>query len=173
MTGWGEYGLAWACFLAAHLVPAMPGLRAVLVAWLGRRGYLAAFSLLSVVLLVWLLRAAGAAPVVPLWDLGSPGRWLFNLAMPAAILIGAMAAGLSGLLAGFAIWAAAHLVANGDLSHVILFGGMLIFALGGLLRSGWPQGFRVTPLRCLLAMGLWAGLMTLHPLVVGVSPYPG
>ena len=40
MSGWGEYLAAWACFLGAHMIPALPGPRGWLVARLGRRGYL-------------------------------------------------------------------------------------------------------------------------------------
>lgn len=172
MGGWTEYGLAWVCFLAAHIVPATPAIRGRLVSALGRRGYLAGFSLLSLALLIWLVRASGSAPYIGLWDAGGFGRWLVNLAMPLAILCGALAVGLSGLMAGFAIWAGAHLVANGDLAHAILFGGMLVFALAGLARSGVPRSFRPTPLRLLLAVALWIALIALHPLIVGVSPLP-
>lgn len=172
MSDWGEYALAWACFLAAHLVPAMPGPRGWLIARLGRAGYLAAFSVTSILLLIWLIRASGVTPYIPLWDTGGAGRWLVNLAMPLAILTGALARGMSGLVAAFAIWAGAHLIANGDLSHVILFAGMLLFAGAGLARSGLPQQFRVTPARLALAVALWAGLFGMHPFVVGVSPVP-
>lgn len=172
MNGWGEYVLAWACFLGAHVIPAVPGPRGRLIAWLGRRGYLAAFSLLSVALLIWLVRAAAAPPFVPLWDSGAAGRWLVNLAMPVAVLLGACAAGLSGLIAAFAIWAAAHLIANGDLAHVILFGGMLGFALTGLVRSGLPRRFRASLPRLLLAAAIWGALILLHPVIVGLPPWP-
>ncbi len=172
MAGWTEYVLAWACFLGAHVIPAMPRLRGRLVAILGRRGYLAAFSVTSVALLLWLIWAAGRAPWVGLWDAGMAGRWLVNIAMPVAILTGALARGLSGLVTAFAIWAGAHLVMNGDLAHAILFGGMLAFALSGLARSGVPRDFRVTPLRLLAAVLIWAGFLHLHPPVIGVSPLP-
>lgn len=172
MDGWGEYLAAWAAFLGAHVIPAMPRIRARLVAHLGRRVYLAGFSLLSLGLLYWLILAAGRAPYVPLWEAGGWSRWLVNLAMPLAILSGVMAAGLSGLVLGFAIWAGAHLVANGDLAHAGFFGGMLVFALLGLLRSGLPAGFRVTLPRLVLAVLIWAALLHLHPLVIGVSPLP-
>lgn len=173
MSGWGEYALAWGCFLGAHMIPAAPGPRGWLVARLGRRGYIAAFSVLSFALLVWLVRASGAAPYVGLWDAGGWSRWLVNLAMPVAILTGALAVGMSGLIAGFAIWAGAHLIANGDLAHVLLFGGMLVFALSGLIRLGPPRKFRSTPARIAAALILWAALIALHPVVVGVSPLPG
>lgn len=172
MTGWGEYLAAWAFFLGAHMIPALPGPRGWLVGRLGRRGYLAAFSLLSIALLYWLIVAAGRAPYVPLWDQPGWSRWLVNIAMPVAILVAALGAGMSGLVAAFTLWAGAHQVANGDLAHALFFGGMLIFALTGLLRSGLPGAFRVTWQRLLLAAVIWATFLHLHPLVIGVSPLP-
>ena len=172
MTGWIEYAAAWACFLGAHLVPMLPGPRAGLVARLGRRGYLAAFSLLSIGLLFWLILAAGRAPYVHLWDQPGWSRWLVNISMPVAILVAALSRGMSGLVAAFALWAGAHLVANGDLAHAVFFGGMGVFAVSGLARSGLPKVFRVTWRRILLAVLVWAALLHLHPLLIGVSPLP-
>ncbi|WEF23956.1 NnrU family protein [Paracoccus sp. S3-43] len=172
MSGWGEYLAAWACFLGAHLIPALPGPRGWLVARLGRRGYLVAFSLLSIGLLSWLILAAGRAPHVHLWDQPLWSRWLVNIAMPLAILVAVLAVGLSGLIVAFTLWAGAHLVANGDLAHAILFGGMLVFALSGVARSGLPGVFRVTWQRLVLAVLIWAALLHLHPLLIGVSPLP-
>lgn len=173
MEEWGEYALAWAGFLATHLVSAMPGPRGLLIAWLGRRGYLAAFSLLSVLMLVWLVRAAGDAPRLPLWDSGGGGRWLVNIAMPVAILTGVLCRGLAALMAAFAIWAMAHLVANGDLAHVVLFGGMLVLAAAGVGRRGLPVPGMVTVPRLALAVSIWLALLGLHPVLVGLSALPG
>lgn len=172
MTGWIEYGAAWACFLGAHMIPALPGPRGRLIATLGRRGYLAAFSLLSIGLLYWLIVAAGRAPYVHLWDQPGWSRWLVNIAIPVAILVGTLSVGMSGLVVAFALWAGAHLVANGDVAHAIFFGGMGIFALSGIARSGLPGAFRVTWRRLALAVLIWAALLHLHPLVIGVSPLP-
>ena len=88
-------------------------------------------------------------------------------------MLAAAVGGMAGLMAGFVLWAGAHLVANGDLAHGILFGLMLIYALFGLgicwrrgvaLRGAWP--------RLLAAALVWAALFHLHPLVIGVSPMP-
>lgn len=96
-------------------------------------------------------------------------RWLVNLAMPLAILL-AVAGGMRGLMAGFAVWAGAHLVANGDLAHAIFFGLLLSYALFGLkvTRFRWRLSWR----RVALALLVWAALFHLHPWVIGVSPQP-
>lgn len=171
MSGWGEYVMAFAAFLGSHVIPAMPRLRGALIGALGRRGYVIGYSLLSVVLLYWLIVAAGRAPVVPLWDHALWQRWLVNIAMPLAVLAAVLAPGLSGLMGAFALWAGAHLVANGDLAHVLFFGLLLAYALIGMARQGWPR-WRVTPMRLGAAVAVWAALFALHPYVIGVSPAP-
>jgi uncharacterized membrane protein len=157
MTGWAEYVLAFAAFLGSHAVPARPRLRGWLIARLGRMGYVIAFSALSTALLFWLIFAAGRAPFVPLWDQAVWHRWLVNLAVPLAIVLGSFGIGAPNPFAfegrssgydpehpgivGFArqpllwallLWAGAHLLANGDLAHVILFGAFGGFALIGM-----------------------------------------
>ena len=167
---WAEFIIALAAFLAAHALPLR--LKAPLVARLGRRGFALGYSLLSLGLLYWLIVAAGRAPWVPLWPQAVWMRWLVNLAMPVAILL-ALTGGMAGLMAAFALWAGAHLLANGDLAHVLFFGLMLTYACLGVtlglrrglvLRLGWP--------RLLAAPLIWAALFHLHPLVIGVSPAP-
>ena len=167
---WAEFIIALVAFLAAHVIPLR--LKAPLVARLGRRGFALGYSLLSLGLLYWLIVAAGRAPWVPLWPQAVWMRWLVNLAMPVAILL-ALTGGMAGLMAAFALWAGAHLLANGDLAHVLFFGLMLTYACLGVtlglrrglvLRLGWP--------RLLAAPLIWAALFHLHPLVIGVSPLP-
>ncbi|WP_374422388.1 NnrU family protein [Paracoccus sp. (in: a-proteobacteria)] len=167
---WAEFSIALAAFLGSHVIPAR--FRAPLIARFGKRAYVIGYSILSLALLYWLIVASGRAPYVELWPQEPWMRWLVNLAMPLAVLAAAVA-GMAGLMAGFALWAGAHLVANGDLAHGILFGLMLIYALFGLgiclrrgvaLRVAWP--------RLLAAAVIWAALFHLHPLVIGVSPLP-
>lgn len=155
--GWIEYAVALALFLVSHRIPALVGIKAPLTAAFGPRGYTAVFSLASTLLLIWVIAAAGRAPVVPLWDQALWHRWAVNLIMPAAlalIVFGTAAAnpfafegrtagfdparpGIAGLtrqplLWGLALWSGAHLLANGDLAHVLLFGGFALFAVLGM-----------------------------------------
>jgi len=153
-----EFLLALAAFLAAHVIPARTGLRAALVVRVGERTYLLGYSLLSLGLLGWLIHAAIAAPVVPLWPVSPAHYWIaLALMLPASMLMVGGAAspnplsvsfssanydpaapGLVGvtrhpLLWGFALWALAHVLPNGELVPLIMFGGFGIFAMSGML----------------------------------------
>lgn len=157
MAGWGEFAAAGLAFMASHAIPALPRLKAWLVARLGARGYGIAFGLLALVLLFWLIYAAGRAPFVQLWPQAGWMRWLVNLSMPVVIALSAFGIaapnpfafeglakgytparpGIAGLtrqplLWALALWSAVHLLANGDLAHAILFGGFLAFSLLGM-----------------------------------------
>jgi uncharacterized membrane protein len=143
-------------FLLAHSIPARPGVRGRLVAAFGERLYLALYSLLSLLLLTWLISAAVRAPLIPLWAnsiasyhlaLGQmlPACWLLvgglTTTNPRSVSLAGPAksakAGLPGLIRhpvlwGFALWAGVHAIANGDLVSLIMFGGFLLFSLAGM-----------------------------------------
>lgn len=216
ISGWGELALAFAVFVAAHSGPTRPGVRRRLTALFGERGYLLLYSALSLVLLAWLIVAAGRAPFLPIWD---PAPWqagaAAGLMAPACLLLafslgapnpfsidggdparfdperpGIVGVTRHPLLWAVALWAGAHLLANGDLAHVLLFGGFLVMALLGVLllerrarrrlgepawhalavrrRPGWP-GMDLW-LRLAAAVGLYLGLLHLHRPVIGVDP---
>ena len=170
MGGWTEFVLACVVFMATHAIPAQPRLKAALVARLGSRGYGIAFGTLAVVLLFWLIYAAADAPHVALWPQAGWMRWLLNIVMPVVIVLSSYAIaapnpfafegrstgydpahpGIVGLtrqplLWALVLWAGAHLIANGDLAHAILFGGFLVFSLTGMrametrLARRWGQ----------------------------------
>jgi hypothetical protein len=60
--GWAEFATAYAAFLLSHAVPARPAARGRLTAALGERGYLLAYSAVSLAALVWLIAATERAP---------------------------------------------------------------------------------------------------------------
>jgi uncharacterized membrane protein len=151
-----EFVLSLAAFLAAHVVPTRPALRRGLVAALGERGYLVAYSVLSVLLLAWVVVAALRAPYVPLW---APALWTYLVpvaVMPVSLML--LGAGLASpnplsvtlnraageaapvgvlgmrhpVLWGFALWAMSHIPPNGDVVSLVLFGGLAAFAFGGM-----------------------------------------
>ncbi|WP_445500678.1 NnrU family protein [Microvirga sp. G4-2] len=164
-----EFCVALGAFLAAHLIPASRGLRARLILLMGRTAYLAAYSILSLALLGWLIVAAQRAGTVWLWD---PAPWQWHVpfvAMPAAtflLVAGLMAANplsisLRGgtdpgpitavtrhpVLWGFLIWAATHIPPNGTVVALLLFGAMALFSLLGFILLDLKARKRLGPER--------------------------
>ncbi|MEO8602998.1 MAG: NnrU family protein [bacterium] len=153
--------LACAClfFLAIHVVISGSGVRGVLVRRLGEPVCLAGFSLLSIGGLAWIIvayagaRAAAnvwwAAPAWPRWP-ASPlmlvaiGFVVIGLTTPSPTAAGGGARlsrpdAARGILRisrhpflwGVALWAATHLLLNGDSASLWLFATMLAVALLG------------------------------------------
>ncbi|WP_099826990.1 NnrU family protein [Oceaniglobus indicus] len=222
MTGWGGFALAVAVFFVTHSVPVRPPVKARLVAVLGRRGFTLAYSALSLAALTWVIVAAGRAPYVALWDRAPWQTWvpLIAMALACGLICFAIArpnplsfGGVRNdrfdpshpgivrwvrhpLLVAMALWALAHLVVNGDLAHVILFGIFAAFALLGRLivdrrniremgaarhaalcaaiKAGpvipQPTSWTGAAVRGAVAVALYVGLLWAHPVVIGVSP---
>jgi uncharacterized membrane protein len=145
---WAEFAVVLVLFLGTHFLPSLRAFRDGLIAAVGRRTYFAAYGTVSTVLLVWLVVAAARAPYLPILDPAGWQRWIPNLVMPLAVLLLALGAGLGyphtlggrrsaefdparpgfaavtrhPMLWALVVWAAAHLVANPDVAHAVLFG---------------------------------------------------
>jgi len=145
-------------FLLIHFGVSGTRLRDVLVARLGAGPYRGAFVVASLVGIVWMTRAYRRAPAVDLWGQLIGLRPLaFALVLIAFLFVGIGLAtpsptrvGMETKLAqgteivrgivritrhpflwGVGLWAFVHLVVNGDLASVILFGSLLLLTLGG------------------------------------------
>jgi uncharacterized membrane protein len=134
--------LGLAVFFAVHLVPTVPDLRQGLVARFGLTAFKAVFGLVALLGLVLIVLGYHKLQMMPgknpvLWD---PPAWTRHLAMllmiPSMILLVATyvpsrirTAAKHPMLAAIKLWAAAHLVANGDLASLLLFGGFLAFGI--------------------------------------------
>ena len=150
---------AAAFFVLLHLLVSGTALRGAIVKVIGEGPFMGLFSLASIAGLVWLGwaygQARGTGPV--LWDLGTGAKHtavgLVFLAMLLAVS-GLMTLNPTGVkqegaldkpdavtgilritrhpfLWGVAIWAFAHLLTNGDLPSIILFGSLLVLAVSG------------------------------------------
>ena len=221
MWGWLEFLGVYIAFFVTHSVPLRSTVRSRLTAAFGRRGFTLLYSVLSVLMLAWLIVAAGRAPYIELWPY-APWQNHVPLAVMALVCV-ILAFGLGRpnpfsfggarnetfdpdqpgivrwvrhpLLVALALWAVAHLVPNGDLAHVILFGSFAGFALLGMrmidrrmrheLGPAWDRHYeRITagplvPLpvsmsgvvfRVLLGIVIYAALLGIHPFLFGVSP---
>ncbi|OZB17092.1 MAG: hypothetical protein B7X55_06850 [Rhodobacterales bacterium 34-62-10] len=129
-----------------------------------------------------------AAEFIPLW---TPPSWtvhLNNVLMLIAVFVYGMSATTGRLrgkmrhpqLTAVKIWAVAHLLVNGDVASIILFGGMLAWAVGSVIlinRAGpWvrpaPGAAKKDILLVVITLVLF-GVMTAIHAWLGVSPFPG
>lgn len=129
-------------FLGCHIVTRQRDLRARLIASKGEKFYRAVYSLVSllgVALIAHGFKVYRAAGMIPVWD---PPRWLAHPAMllmwVSMILLVASNINAPGkikartkhpMLLATKIWATAHLLVNGDLGSIILFGAFLAWAV--------------------------------------------
>lgn len=155
--GFGQVVAAFALFLASHSVPALPGLRGRLVGRLGEPLYLALHSVVGLATLIWLVVATLEAPYVELWGFHPETRWILIAIMPVAFILllagatspnplslaptakgydparpGVVAVTRHPVLWAMALWSGVHLIPNGDLRAVLLFGGLCLFSLAGM-----------------------------------------
>ena len=180
-------------FLAAHSLRIVADdWRTRQVARLGEHRWKGVVSLASAVglgLIVWGYGLARLAPVV-LWN---PPLWTHHvtalLTVPAFILIAAAyvpgnrlrgAARGHPMVVGVKLWAFAHLLSNGTVADLLLFGGFLVWALfdfrsarrrGGVAVAGGGTGGRdaLTAVAGLVAWAAFAFL--LHGPLIGVRPF--
>lgn len=218
---------AAAYFVLIHLLVSGTRLRDALVQRIGEGPYMGLFSLASIAGIIWLAASYGdaraAAPAF--WTVTEPTRWLqIALQLVASLLV---VAGLStrnptsvkqeGALArqdlirgvlritrhpflwGVAIWAAGHLLVNGDAASLVLFGSLLALAASGtfsidakrrrVLGPEWEpfaaqtsnipfgRGARINLAeigwwRILLGLAMWAALLFGHAHLIGVPALP-
>lgn len=150
------------------------------------KGPVAGAILLGVVLMVIGYRSAGTMPVyTPMAGMGHANNLLMLFSI---FLFGAGSA--KGVFAskirhpmlwGLVIWAFAHLLVNGDLASIILFGGLGIWALVQMMLINRAEGVWERPEAgpiakdgrlVIITLGLYAVIAGLHTLL-GYSPFAG
>jgi uncharacterized membrane protein len=127
-------------FLGVHTLTTQRDLRAGLIAQAGEGVYKIGYALVSLVGLVLIARGFAhyrASGMIKVWDAPKFLKHItVALMLPAVILVvasyirGRIYATLKHpMLSGIKLWAAAHLLANGDLGSIILFGSFLAWAV--------------------------------------------
>ncbi len=153
-----EFWVALIVFMASHSVIARSGLRGLIVQKWGEKTYLTLYSLLSLILLAWLILAAQNAPRTQLWPWLYELYWIPNIFMPLACIflvsgfvvpnplsIAAnrkefdperpgfiVALTRHPILWGFFLWSASHVIPNGEYPLIVMFGVFAGFSLVGL-----------------------------------------
>ncbi|MBK8533760.1 MAG: NnrU family protein [Candidatus Competibacteraceae bacterium] len=221
-------GFTSAVFLISHLGLSSAAVRGWLVQRIGEKGFQGLYALIALLTLGTMIAAyIQASHFLYLWPPGPGVRHLPLLMMPVALLlvVGGMmipnpsAVGMENQLDqpepargvlritrhpvmwGVMLWAAVHILANGDLASLLFFGGLLLTALLGSLhldrRMAAEQGERwrrftavtsYVPFAAVLSgrqtvhwtelrrpavwgLGAFIGLLLLHPYLFGVRPY--
>jgi uncharacterized membrane protein len=178
-----------AVFLGVHIFTTARGARGALVARLGEgayKGLYSAVALAGVMLIAYGFARYRANEWINVWF---PPVWTRHLAValvyPAIVCI--VAAYIPGnikrvlkhpMLVGVKLWAVAHLIANGDLGSIILFGSILAWAVYDRIAlkhradapsrvpyGGWPSDAIAVVIGTFLYLAL---ALLFHPIVIGV-----
>jgi uncharacterized membrane protein len=161
MTGTlAELWVAALVLLLTHFGVSSTSLRPALVKLLGEGIYSALYSVVALVVLVWLTMAWRAAPPGPiLWVLPTVGAAVTAVIMPIALLLlvggvsqanptaiaspkspddpgisrGVLRITRNPVMWAIGLWAVSHMVANGELKSLGYFGTLAVLALLGSL----------------------------------------
>ena len=124
-------------FFAVHLLPVKQSLRASLVGKLGVLPYKALFAIVSLIGFYFIVVGKAGAPFISIWTPPDFFRHITILLVLIAFLILPAAYIPSNIknrlknpmLIAVKIWALGHLLANGDLASMVLFGSFLAYAV--------------------------------------------
>jgi len=171
-------------FCAIHLFPNLVALRQRLMTLSGKGGYKGIFSVISLLGLILIVVGKSRAEFQPVWE---PLVWGKKVAMammlPSFILLASadMPSNIKRftrhpMLWGVTLWAAAHLMANGDLASLILFGSLGVFALAaiflanlrGITRQQTKRPYIKDAIAIMAGCVAYGAFLFLHRYIIGV-----
>lgn len=150
------------------------------------KGVFAVAIVLGLILMIFGYRAAAFTPVYtpPAW-----GVHVNNLAMLAAVALFGMGASKgrarswlrNPMLTGVLVWAGAHLLVNGDVASIVLFGGLAVWSVVNMLVINQRAGVWVRPapgpasgdLRLAIITLVAYAIVTAIHAALGVWPFGG
>jgi uncharacterized membrane protein len=178
-------------FFVVHTLTTQRDLRARVVASMGEGSYKIGYTLVSVAglaLVTWGFAHYRATGWIDVWNPPTAFKHItVALMLPAVILV--VASYIRGriyttlkhpMLTGVKLWAAAHLLANGDLGSIILFGSFLAWAVFDRISLKRRPDAGAPPIPVggpgndliAIAVGVVAYLalaFAFHPVVIGVA----
>lgn len=178
-------------FLGVHTLTTLRGTRAAMIGRLGESGYKGLYSLVSavgLVLIVWGFSSYRSAGYIQVWN---PPQAIFH---PIALFLlwfafVALAATYAPpgkiksvlrhpMLVAVKAWALSHLLVNGDLGSMLLFGGLLAWAVydrialkrRGDLGAPAVQGVKAADaIVILIGTVAYVAVFWLHESLIGVA----
>lgn len=173
-------------FFGMHLVPSVPGVREGLVARMGENPYKGLFALVSIGGLVLFGFGFADRDYHELWTTPAWGPHLAMTVMPVVFVLWLAGEGKGRIrkklkhpmVYGTFLWSLVHLVNNGDLGSVYLFGGFALYSLfavysanrrGKVPNYTEPRG-RSDVISVVGGLALYGLVLWGHEFVLGVSP---
>lgn len=181
-------------FLGVHSLASFTETRERLIERLGLQRYKSLYSFVALIglgLIIYGFHAYREAGLIQVWE---PPHWARHLAMPlvwfAFIALASRRAPPSRIrgllrhptLVAIKSWAAAHLLVNGDLGGMILFGSFLVWAVydrisvkrrGDMGAERLPAFTKGDAIALGAGTGIFAVILLLHPWLFGVSVLQG
>ena len=184
--------LGLALFIATHLLGSFRDLRAGLILELGKPAYHTLFGIASVIevgLIAWGYSLYRATEYTQIWSPPAGMRHVtVGLMLIASIVLTAWvipshikARAKHPLILAMKTWALAHLLSNGDLGSIILFGALLAWAVYAFINAKHrkdvvlpvaPAGWSNDVFVLIAGVALYLALGFLfHPYVIGVRVF--
>lgn len=171
-------------FIFVHLIPSMGGLRAVLAGRIGEQKYKGIIGLVALVGLALTIWGYHVAPVAPLWIPPMSAGFTVTAMMLVSTILFVASIIPSNIkrvvrhpqLSAVILFSGAHLLVNGDLASIILFGSLLLFSvvavISALIRklgdNIGPQPASRDIKVLIIGAVVFAALVFLHPYLFGV-----
>lgn len=172
-------------FIGMHLIPSFVPLRQKLVTRLGEGPYNGLYSVISLTGIVLIIIGMSRADYLPIWE---PPIWNRMVVMPLMMLSFILLAAAHApsnikrftrhpMLWGITLWAAAHLLANGDLASILLFSAFAVFSLFDMFSAnlrGAKKQLKKLPVKndvitIIAGLAVYTIFVFLHPYLFGVA----
>jgi len=174
--------LAVFLFAVVHLVPALPNIKTRLQNKLGP-AYGPVFGLAATITLIAIIVARSFSEFEPVYEPVKMARYInISLSFVAFLFLGIFF--FRGKLRQFfrfpfaiaiIFWATGHLAANGDLASIILFGGLLVYAIIFIILSLINKVFPTLVVRdghdvlsLIIGFSAYVVMVQLHEIIIGV-----
>ena len=182
--------LGLALFIGVHFFTTLRGQRAAVVGRLGEGGYKGLYSLLAAVGLILMVVGFGhyrSAGYIQVWNppfrafhpIAAALLWFAFVALVATYAPPSRIKSLlrHPMLVAVKAWALAHLLVNGDLGSMLIFGSLLAWAVydriavkrrgdTGAPRVGWSKN---DVLVVVIGTAAYAAMIWLHESLIGVA----
>lgn len=172
-------------FIGTHLITSMRTLRAGIINTIGENPYKGIYSVLSITGVVLMVMAMDKVSFKLLYHPPEIAKTIAPVfILPAFILLVASLLPTNikrftrhPMLWAFVLWATAHLIANGDLASVMLFGTFGVYSLFGMVaqnvrgakKSTTKVSIAKNVIVIVIGVALYVGLVLSHRWLFGVA----